>query len=60
MSEVSEGRRIVLLGLATLFFFALVPYEEFGHRLFVSLSNAAEYIRVIAVTGAVPVENNLF
>jgi hypothetical protein len=57
---VSEGRRIVLLGLVTLFFFALVPYEDVAHKLFSSLSSAAEYIRVIAVTGALPIENNLF
>jgi hypothetical protein len=57
---VSEGRRIVLLGLVTLFFFALVPYEDIAHKLLTSLSSAAEYVRVIAVTGALPVENNLF
>ena len=60
LSDVSEGRRIVLLGLASLFFFSVVPYEDAIHRLITSLASATEYIKVIATTGAVPVSNNLF
>ena len=60
LTELSEGRRIVLLGLASLLFFALVPYEDIIHRLLTSVGGAYEYIRIIATTGAVPIENSLF
>ena len=60
LTELSEGRRIVLLGLFSLLFFALVPYEDIIHRLFTSIAGAYEYIRIIATTGSVPIENSLF
>ena len=60
LSDVSEGRRIVLLGLASLFFFSVVPYEDAIHRLLTSLAGATEYLKIIATTGSVPITNNLF
>ena len=60
LTGVSEGRKIVFLGLACLFFFSVVPYDDAIHKLSDSLASVAEYVSVIVRTGAVPVQNNIF
>ena len=60
LTEVSEGRKIVLLGLASLFFFTMVPYEDFFERIFHNIVLLTDYLKVIVTTGAVPPTNSIF
>jgi hypothetical protein len=60
LTEVSEGRRIAFLGLVALLFLTIVPYEHAIEVAQSTILSITEYLKVVAATGAPPIENKLF
>ena len=64
LTEVSEGRRIAFFCLLSLLLFCLIPVDQIGSNMSTNfsalLTNASEYLRVAAATGAPPLKSNLF
>ena len=60
VTEVSEGRVIAFLGLAFLLVFSIVPFDHISQDISSAVSNAYEYLRVLAAAGNPPLKTSLF